>query len=179
MAQQLSVNRMPDLHGAYAVPHHTKARALESRANETRERIQAKYDVDVARMARNRLKDRAEILANHQAVRASLEDQANLVTTVGNHPICHPSAKRLCSEPSCRLGFDPERVPAHVPLRHNFSNYHDPQHSPRVFQSSSPYSLRDPYSQKKHSGTDRERHFIENRIGGGSSAVAARSILQS
>mmetsp|Transcript_107445 Transcript_107445/g.312433 ORF Transcript_107445/g.312433 Transcript_107445/m.312433 type:complete len:366 (-) Transcript_107445:70-1167(-) len=90
-----------------------KARALESRANETRERIQAKYDVDVARMARNRLKDRAEILANQQAVRASLEDQANLVTTVGNHPICHPSAKRLCSEPSCRLGFDPERVPAH------------------------------------------------------------------
>ena len=72
-----------------------------------------------------------------------------------------------------------EHVPTHAPLPHNFSNYHDPQHSPRVFQSSSPHSLRDPYSQKKHSGRDRERHFIENRIGGGSSAVAARSILQS
>lgn len=77
---------------------------MESRANETRVRLQAEYDVDVAQLARKRLKERAEILANHEAVRVGMESQAN-------HPICHPSAKRLCYEPSCRLGFNPECVP--------------------------------------------------------------------
>ena len=72
--------------------------------------------------------------------------------------------------------FNPP-APASVQVRHHYHDYHEPQHSPCMFQSSSPYSLRDPYSQKKHSEKDHERHFVDNRSG--PHAAAARSILQS